>query len=290
MTVATIAETCSNRLQITFPTTGGFVTATDQNMILLKQLIEEACTDLKDEFPWPELQTQYTFTLATNTASYALPSDFDRWMNQTWWNSTQHWPLIGPIDAVLWQQYQSGLVTTLPRQRFRVKGWALKQFFIDPTPSSSENGQECVFEYITGTVIKPKTWVASTSWTGLRYCSYNGYIFDRGGTGAATTGASAPTPSSLNDGSITWTLYTSKFETFQDDSDNIILDNSMVTDRAVWRFKQERGLDFEDFRAQAENRKEITKTKLQGTSIVTINGWQLSAPMIGPWSYPEGNY
>lgn len=261
-------------------------------MILLKAMIETALTDIASEYPWPELQREYTFTLATSTASYALPGDFNRFQMETMWNRTQKWPLIGPLDAVEWQQYKSGLVTTLPRQRYRIKYWATTQFFVDPTPSSSENGQTCVYEYISATTLRPKTWVASTSWAGISYCSYNGNIYDRGGTGAATTGTTAPTHTSgtVSDGSINWTYVSAAYSTIIDDSDEVILDNTMITDGAIWRFKQERGLDFEDLRQQANNQKDANKTNLSSAGVLTINKMRGGAFMIGPWSYPEGNF
>jgi hypothetical protein len=287
MTVLAIAQACAQRLMLPVPAT--FIGSTSNNMILLKAMINQALDEVQDDFAWPELQKEYLFDLATDTASYALPADYDYKLNETLWNRDQHWPLIGPVDAVMWQNYKSGLITTLPRQRFRVKGWENKQFYIDPTPTSDDNGQECVYEYCSTISRRPKTWTASTSWAGFQYCSYNGYIFNRGSTGAATTGTSAPTPSSLNDGLITWTLQ----ETYPDfvyDSDEVILNNQFIVDGAVWRFKCERGLDYADLRARAEEQLEIAKTKLQGGGVLSVNTYSRLPPYLGPWSYPDGNF
>lgn len=261
-------------------------------MILLKAMIQTALDDISAEYPWPELQREHTFTLATSTASYALPADFNRFQMETMWNRTQKWPLIGPLDAVEWQQYKSGLVATQPRQRYRIKYWATAQFFIDGTPTATENGQTCVYEYISATTLRPKTWVASTSWAGISYCSYNGNIYDRGGTGAATTGTSAPTVTSgsVSDGSITWTYVSAAYNVINYDSDEVILDNTMVTDGAIWRFKQERGLDFEDLRQQANNQKDCNKTNLSSAGVLTINRARVGPVGIGPWSYPVSDY
>lgn len=259
-------------------------------MILLKAMIEQAAQEIREEYPWPELQREYTFTLATSTDSYVLPGDFNSLLSETLWNRTQNQPLLGPIDAEEWQQYKSGLITSVPLERFRVKGWGTNQFYIDPTPGSTENGQTCAYEYISRTCIRPKKWVASTSWAGMQYCSYNGYIFDRGSTGAATTGTTAPTPTVPNDGSIAWTLYTSAFETINHDNDEIILNNQIVIDGAVWRFKRERGFDYEALMKLAEDQKEGKKTDLSGSGIVSLNRRTPRLPMIGVWNYPEGNF
>lgn len=286
-----MAQTCCNRLQITAPVSS-FPTSTDNNFILLKALMNEAAQSIRDEYSWPELQREYTFDLATSTESYILPGDYDRTLSETWWNRTQRWPLIGPMTPQDWQLYKSGLITQIPRQRFRVKYWATKQFFIDPTPTSSENGQTCVYEYITRTVFRPKTWVASTSWTGLSYCSYNGNIYTRGSEAAATTGTIAPvnTSGSQSDGSITWTYVDTAYDTIVYDSDECILDNDMIIDQTVWRFKQERGLDYEDLRQQAKESKEVTKTKLSGSGVVSMNSRIGYPPILSINNYPEGKF
>lgn len=293
MSVLSIARTCATRLQLVSPVT--FIGSADNNMILLRAMIEEACQKITGEYQWAELQKEYTFTLATSTDSYALPADFDSVLNQTLWNRTQKWPLIGPMDPVQWQTYKSGLISTVPRQRFRVKGWTTNQFFIDPTPSSSEDGQTCVYEYMSRCAIRPMTWVASTSWLSNSYCSYNGNIYTRGGTGAATTGTTPPTwtTGSNTDGSITWTYITNTYvaDTFQNDTDEVILDNRIIQDRAIWRFKEERGFDFESQKAEADAQLEITKTKVTGSNVISVIGSGAGyPPIIGINNYPQGNF
>jgi len=154
ITTLVMAQQCSARLQLTNPST--FVASTDQNMILLKAMLDESAQEIRNEFPWPELVKIYTFTLATGTASYALPADYDRRLSETIWNRTQRFPLFGPIDGVQWEVLKSGLITSIPRQRFRLMGWTNTQVFIDPTPSSGENGQVCAYEYIIKTLWQPK--------------------------------------------------------------------------------------------------------------------------------------
>lgn len=289
-TLAAMAGIVLRRLQL--PLASTIITNTDANVRLVWQMILATLQEISDDHPWPELQKETTFTLVTGQASYALPGDFDRVQNDTLWNRTQRWPLIGPLDPVLWQQYKSGLVTTLPRQRFRVKGWTDTQFFIDPTPTSAENGQTIAFEYISATTIRPKTWAANTVWTDLQYCSYNGNIYDRGSTGAATTGTTAPTWTSgtSSDGLINWTYVSAAYDAFVNDTDEAILNHQIVEQGAVWRFKRERGLDYETLRADAEQQLEVAKTKLSGAEIVSLNRNQVGPVGIGPWSYPEGNF
>lgn len=412
MTILTIAQTCCNRLQITAPTSS-FPTSTDNNFILLKALMEEVGRAIRDEYPWPELTKQHAFNLLNGVDAYPLPGDYDRTLSETWWNRTQRWPLIGPMTAQDWQLYKSGLITTLPRQRFRPKYWATNQFFIDPTPTSDENNQLCVYEYISQSIFRPANWIANTAYTTSSYVSSNGiilkgqtngtsanngqspqwgtdntvvwdpipdyvasqvyyegqYVYANskvyqvttqglssagtpsvasgsetlgtvvfefqsnasawvGGTayavgdfssanshayrctvagtsgrvspkfyvvyGAVTTAtgvvAPAVTTKRVADGTAVWDVYESPYITINADADECILDNDMFTDQVVWRFKQERGLDFEDLRRQAEEGKETSKTKLSGSQVLNYNSRSGYPPVLNLGNYPEGNF
>jgi len=266
------------------------IASTNKTVQLVYTMIRKAVNEIADDYPWPELQKEYTFTLTDGAASYALPPDFDRHINATQWNRAQHWPLIGPLDPVLWQQYKSGLVTTLPRQRFRIKGWSDTQFFIDPTPDSSIAGQTIAMEYCSGTVYRPTVWVTSTAFAALSYCSYNGNIYQT--TAGGTTGATPPTWTSgtSSDGAVSWTYISGAYDLPVLDTDEVILDRWMIIDGATWRFKQARNQDYEEEKRNAEEQIEIAKTKLSGAEVLTINRSQLGPVGIGPWSYPEGNF
>lgn len=288
MTILALAQTCAKRLQLTSP--ASFVGSTDNNMILLKVMIEQAMSEIGSDFPWPELEKEYTFTLATSTASYALPGDLDRFQFETLWNRTQTWPLIGPLNATEWQQYKSGAIASFPRQRFRIKGWATNQFFIDPTPSSSENGQTVAFEYISATTIRPITWVTGLVAAATTYCSYNGNIYYTSAGG--TAGATPPTHTtgSASDGTVTWVYQTAAFTTITLDTDEILLDNQLIIDGAIWRFKRERGLDYEDQKREALDAINMSKTRLTGAGVISWSRGHAVPPMLGVWSYPTGSF
>lgn len=237
-TLTQIGTECSRRLQL--PLLSTIVGSTDNNTLFLLSMIEKAINEIKDEFIWPELTRRATITLVDAQAEYALPADYDRRLSETLWNTTQRWPLLGPADAVYWETLKSGLVTTLPRQRFRVFGYDPPYFVIDPTPTASEAGQTVIYEYISAFPIK---------------------------TGAST--------------------YAEKFAA---DTDTCLLDPWMIIDGTVWRYKRERGQDYEDLRADALRQLEDTKAKLIGAGVLTTNSYRMNSPMIGVWSYPEGNY
>lgn len=303
MTALSIGQTAAARLKIGVPST--IYGNTDENVVLLKAMIEQAAREIRDAFPWPQLQTEYTFTLSTGVASYRIPQDINQVLFETYWNRTTKYPLIGPVDPVKWQEYKSGLITRLPRQRFRVKGFSDTQLFIDPTPTASENGQTCVFEYCQNSTFRARTWVASTSWAGNSDCTYNGNRYSRGGTGAGSTGTTPPTHTSgtVSDGSFNWTfidtgalLYAQDgqlrgIEKIYNDTDVCLFDEQMIIDGTVWRFKRETGLAFESLRKDSEDTIEKKKVALMGASPIMYNSRMLNSPaMIGPYNYPQMGY
>lgn len=98
---------------------------------------------------WEVLQKEYTFSTVASTASYAFPSDLGYFLDYTIWDRTQFWALRGSLSAQDWQTYKSGLQSTTPRQRFRIKGGLI---FIDPTPSAVSS---MVIEYLSNLWVAP---------------------------------------------------------------------------------------------------------------------------------------
>lgn len=288
-TVLTIAQKVCEECRITSPS--ALVGTTDSNYILIKRLIEKAVGDLGDGFPWPELLKETTFTLSTGVANYPFPADFDRQAFETIWNRTQRWPLIGPLTPIEWQNIKSGIVTTMPRQRFIVKSYADSQLYIDPTPTASENGQTIVFNYFSKNCFKPKTWVTNTVFAAGSWCSYNGNFYTT--TAGGTTGATPPTHTSgsVSDGAVTWTFSSSPYEYIVADTDSPILDSRTIIDEVVWRFKRESKFDnWESLRKESQDKIELAKSKLSSAAVLTIGNKRLDPPMMGTWSYPFANY
>lgn len=411
MTILDIAKECSRQLQIPVPS--AFVTATSNNQVLLKSMIYKTIEELRDEYDWPELTRQHLFKTISGVAAYPLPGDYDRRINETLWNRSQNWPLIGPIDPILWQQYKSGFFTTLPRQRFRVKGIDINQFYIDPTPSDSDGDQQMVYEYISDSAIRPPAWVANTAYTTANYVFYNGLILKCSSNGTSANNgqppvwgidntvywdsvpnyqtsqvyyygqyvhansnvykvttpglSSAGTPSvssgsetlgtvvfefqstptawaggteysvgdfvseivgiqtfyyrcstagisgrlgpkfvsslstttgyppnlttdRITDGTATWTVYKDSYTEFLLDTDEVVLNNDMIVEGAVWRFLRAQRLAYEDLQQSAQTKVDACKTKLEGTETLSVSLKSGYPWAIGVWSYPQGNF
>lgn len=71
------------------------------------------------------LAAQSTGTAVDLTFSqtlYAMPSDFDRLNDQTDWDKSKHWEMLGPETGQQWQWLKSGFISTGPRMRYRMLG------------------------------------------------------------------------------------------------------------------------------------------------------------------------
>jgi hypothetical protein len=141
MTLLTLIQTTADELGLTRPS--AVVSSTDVQIRQLLALMNRTGTELVREFPWQRLQKEHTFATVSGTETYAAPSDYGRPINQTHWDRTNHWPLNGPQSPQRWQTFKSGIVSTGPRLRFRIKG---NLIYVDPIPTAAYT---VAFEYIS---------------------------------------------------------------------------------------------------------------------------------------------
>lgn len=82
--------------------------------------------------------------------TFDIPDDFDRYIDQTQWDRTFQWQLLGPTSPQFDQWQRSGVVSTGPRRRWRNVGAKPTQFRVFPPPSaSSDYPSTLVWEYIS---------------------------------------------------------------------------------------------------------------------------------------------
>lgn len=143
-TLLELAQDVCDELGLTRPTL--FVNSSDQQQRQLLAFFQREGDELsKREGPnqgWQQLRKEHTITIVSGQANYDVPADFVYYINDTQWDRTNKWQLIGPMDPQEWQTLKSGITPTGPRRRFRVMD---NQVYIDPTPDSS--GDTLVIEY-----------------------------------------------------------------------------------------------------------------------------------------------
>ncbi len=61
-------------------------------------------------------------SLTFSQTQYPMPSDYDRISDNTQWDKSRHWEMLGPATGQQWQWLKSGYISTGPRMRFRILG------------------------------------------------------------------------------------------------------------------------------------------------------------------------
>jgi hypothetical protein len=160
MTLLTICQNTADYVGFERPTSVvGNVDATARQLLVCAQ--REGKTLVK-RGPWAILEKEHTFSTANGTASYALPSDFDRFRNDTQYNRADQDAMRGPLNAQQWQFVKSGIVSAGTQQRWRVKADSnAKKFFIDPTPTSTET---IAYDYVSNAWCQSSGGSAQTAW------------------------------------------------------------------------------------------------------------------------------
>lgn len=91
----------------------------------------------------PATETGTTVSLTFETQDYALPADFDRIVNDTSWDRSDHWYNMGPKSAQEWQWLTGGSLAVSPQFRWRFYGNKIRFF---GAPATLYN---MAFEYIS---------------------------------------------------------------------------------------------------------------------------------------------
>ena len=127
-------------------------------------LLNRAGNEMVMGYPWEQLTREWVFNTSTateapdgKTFNVPIPSDWSYFLDQTQWDRTNHWPLLGPKTAQEWQWLKGGLLSSGPRIRYRVVGGQLELF---PTDSAQS---EIAMEYVSN------GWVQDANTAGRYY-------------------------------------------------------------------------------------------------------------------------
>ena len=101
--------------------------------------------------------TGNTYTLTQ--VKYSMPSDYDRQIDNTHWDKSKHWMMLGPETPQQWEWLISGYISTGPRVRYRIWG---NKFQIWPALGSEE---VLGFEYVANSWAASSGGTAQTSFT-----------------------------------------------------------------------------------------------------------------------------
>lgn len=141
MSFLTVIQNAAKRLGVNSPSAA--YTSTDPQIIQLVAFAQQEGVELMEGYDWQALTTETTFVAtATAAQSGAIPSDFNRFVPETFFNRTRKRPVFGPISAQDWQFTQAVTTSTIT-ENFRVRGDTI---YITPTPTADDT---YAYEYIS---------------------------------------------------------------------------------------------------------------------------------------------
>ena len=123
-------------------------------------LLNSAGQEMVLGYPWEQLTKEWVFTTVADKDEYALPADWSYFLDQTQWDRTNHWPLLGPKTAQEWQWLKGGLLSSGPRLRYRLRSG---KFILFPKPTSTASPWTLAMEYVAD------TWLENATTQGVYY-------------------------------------------------------------------------------------------------------------------------
>lgn len=141
LSLLTIIQDASDRLGIVRPSS--VIGSSDQQVRQLLGLANQEGKELARRHNWQAITKEKTITAtATEEQSGAVPSDFDRILNGTFYNRTQNRRVEGPMEPDAWQRYKSSVATVL-FDAYRIRGSSM---LLAPTPSADDS---YAYEYVS---------------------------------------------------------------------------------------------------------------------------------------------
>jgi hypothetical protein len=133
-------------IEVGLPTDSDPVSSTLDTYVQLTGLLNSAGDELVEMNAWPVLVSTYAITTQTgDDGTYDLPSDFAYMTNQTGWNTTSMYPMVGPLSAQQWSAIVGQDLLSNPI-------WASFRLYDDSfrlLPDPPAAGIDISFEYIS---------------------------------------------------------------------------------------------------------------------------------------------
>lgn len=163
--------------ELGLPKTNSIAGDTSVQTTQLLALMNSAGNELLNYYPWEQFRKEWVFDTVADQGGYALPADWGYAIDQTQWDRTDHWPLIGPKSAQEWAWLKGGLLAAAPRLRFRVSGG---EFLLWPVPAS-DRSYKISQEYVSRYWVSPDSTLSSSDMIDLDsdYILYDPWLFTK---------------------------------------------------------------------------------------------------------------
>lgn len=266
-TIKNILQAFCHRINVPAPSSiVGVSTPTEQQYLELFRFIGD---NLRNRpFNWPQLKRGYTFTTTTGVSRYELPGDFYRILMSDQWDTTNQWPLQGPVSDYRMSLATFAVANLNIRKIYQLVGPTQYLFSTSPysqrsaggfqiSPAGANNTDQLFLGYVSCNWIWPKDWVTNTVYAGGAIVAGNGYVYRTAAGG--TSGATRPSHSTgtVTDGAVLWTVYTEPYpcspeNTSLNDSDLCLFDDDLVIEGMRWAYLRAKGLDYQQERSDWE--------------------------------------
>ena len=162
MTALSIIQTTCVEIGLPNPTVA--LASTDPQITQLVRLLNKEGKELSARYAWQVLIREVTFTTLAAESQGTIAAiitagdsghSFRYIINDTIWNRTRIWPVLGPKSPRNWQAYKAFSVTG-PISEYRIRGNTL---YFSPVPAA---GETCAFEYLD------RMWCTDTGGTTYR--------------------------------------------------------------------------------------------------------------------------
>lgn len=136
-----------------------YVNNTSRNAQIVVNAIKDGARDVHRAFNWTAVTIRGTLNLTSQDSDYALPSDFDRYVQESMWDETNDNPVRGPMSVQQFEALESGT----PNTGFIYYWWRIKRHTSDPTLLMAEFFPKPTGPYTVNYSYISKNYVSSSS-------------------------------------------------------------------------------------------------------------------------------
>ena len=127
--------------------------------VQILEVLNKSIVNLSRSYDWQELMKEHTFTAVASQNNYSLPSDFDRVVNNTFWNTTDMREMIGSISGQEWRTLTNSTIGGgAIAEYYRFRG---DELLIFPTPAATDS---YIYEYISDNIVNDSGGTGQTGW------------------------------------------------------------------------------------------------------------------------------
>jgi hypothetical protein len=158
MTLLSIVQEATARIALTQPTAvaGSTISIAQQ----MRSLAQQEGEELSRRYNWRALQVDQTFiSTATESQTNALPTDWGRFVDGSFWNRDRRRPVNGPMRSSDWAELRGRNILPPIVEVFRLYG--ARNILILPVPTA---GQTYAYTYITNQFCETSAGAGLEAW------------------------------------------------------------------------------------------------------------------------------